>query len=523
MAANHSGIVELRNNGGTPAIPTAAVDLPLAIAAMHVNPESPVPLYEQICTALRNAIVAGDLPSGTAIPTSRELAAAMRVGRNTVVTAYSRLVAEGYLVSNRRRGTHVTKDLVGAQIFGTDSRRGGDNDRDSVSSGKIEISFRAQQALSEPCASGSPGGPFALHAPDPSLFPRNQLGRLLNEEFSRSPGADGNQACRRFQTALSVYLRLKRGVCCEPSQIIPVTGIECALDLTARVMLDPGHCALVEDPALPAARRAFAMAGARVIALPSDTSGADPSRVCAPPPRLIFVSPSVSFPIGRQMIEERRLALLEFARVSGSIIFEADSYWELSYQNERLRALHGRDRFGQVIYFGGMTETLGPFIRAAYLVVPPDLVEPFWETAKRVGYGPDAFVLAAIARYLEDSQYAVHVRAIRALYAQRMIAFVQALRSHLRGATVLEPSGGVHVTLLLPERTDELAISRLAAAHGIAVAPLSSFYQAKPQSKGIVLGFGLIAERNIDLLVRRFCELLDNSDEIRPMAELARA
>jgi GntR family transcriptional regulator/MocR family aminotransferase len=331
---------------------------------------------------------------------------------------------------------------------------------------------------------------------------------LLTEEFCRSPGTDAGQAWRRFQAALSVYLRLKRGVCCEPSQIIPVTGIESALDLTSRVMLDPGHCVLVEDPALPVARQAFAAAGARVMALPADAAGVDPARVSAPPPRLIFVSPSVSFPIGRQMAEERRCVLLEFAQKYGSMIFEADSYWELSYQNERLRALQGRDRFGQVIYFGGMNETLGPFIRTSYLVVPPDLVEPFSETAKRVGYGPDAFVLAALARYIEDSQYAVHVRAVRALYGQRMIAIVQALRNHLRKVTVLEPAGGFHVTLLFPERTDEMAFCRQAAAHGFAAAPLSSFHQTRPQAKGIVLGFGLIPERNIDPIIRRFSELV---------------
>src|ERR1700678_2526395 len=87
-------------------------DLPIAIAAMRVNPESPIPMYEQISNALRRAIVAGDLPPGTAIPTSRELAATMKVGRNTVVRAYSQLVAEGYLASGRRRGTKVEEGLV---------------------------------------------------------------------------------------------------------------------------------------------------------------------------------------------------------------------------------------------------------------------------------------------------------------------------------------------------------------------------------------------------------------------------
>lgn len=285
MHANRPDPVERHTGEPAHLDRTGTIDLPLAIAAMRINPESPIPLYEQICSALRNAIVAGDLPPGTAIPTSRELASVMRVGRNTVVTAYSRLVAEGYLVSNRRRGTQVAKEFLSAQIFGSElTRTGGFGDQTSLSIGKIEISYRAQQALREPFASGVHGGPFSLHAPDPSQFPRNQLGRSLTEEFCRSSGSDGSQAVRRFQAALAAYLRVKRGITCEPSQIIPVTGIETALDLTSRVMIDPGHCVLVEDPGLPLARQAFVAADARVHVLPGDASGADPAQVSAPPP-----------------------------------------------------------------------------------------------------------------------------------------------------------------------------------------------------------------------------------------------
>jgi GntR family transcriptional regulator/MocR family aminotransferase len=130
-------------------------------------------------------------------------------------------------------------------------------------------------------------------------------------------------------------------------------------------MIDPGHCVLAEDPAFPIARQAFAALGARIMALPSDAAGADPSKVLAPPPRLIFVSPSVSAPLGHQMAPDRRLALLEFAQRSGAMIFEADTCWELLYENSRLRALHTTDYTAQVIYFGSMNETLGPFVRTS--------------------------------------------------------------------------------------------------------------------------------------------------------------
>jgi len=100
-------------------------DLPLAIANIAISPESPVPIYEQICSIVRAAIVAGDLPPNTLLPTSRELAGMLGIGRTTAVNAYSRLIAEGYLISRLRRGTRVAPQqrAVLASVGETDERR----------------------------------------------------------------------------------------------------------------------------------------------------------------------------------------------------------------------------------------------------------------------------------------------------------------------------------------------------------------------------------------------------------------
>jgi GntR family transcriptional regulator/MocR family aminotransferase len=489
----------------------AAPSFPLAISAIALNAESPVPIYEQICKAIRIAINIGDMPAGTPLPTSRELATVLAIGRNTVVTAYSRLVAEGYLVSNTRRGTRVSEHPLGAAIFepGTNGEaRAGDNRQ--ISSGTIEISHRARRILEEPFGQLLVPRPFALNTPDASLYPRNHLSRLLTEEFCRSPSRDAQHGQQRFQAALAAYLRHMRGVHCEPVQVIPISGIEAALDLTARVMIDPGHSVLVEDPAPGLVRQAFQAAGARLDVLPTDGQGADPDRTSGPPPRLIYVSPSVGFPLGCQMSEMRRLAVLDLAQRTGAVIFEADAYWELSYTGSRPRAVHGYDRDGQVLYFGSLNETLGPHIRVGYIVVPPALVRPFADMAQRVGYGPDAFVLAALATFIENNHYAMHIKAIRSAYSQRLRIACEALRIHLSGCTVVEPSGGFHVTILFPRGIDEGAACNAALAHGLTVFPLSSFFLHPHQIAGLVLGLGTVPNRNVETMIRRLAEVIEN-------------
>jgi len=489
-------------------------NFPLAIASIRIDGNLPVPIYEQISRAVRQAIEMGELPEGTPLPTGRELAHALGVSRNTVVAAYSRLVAENYLVSNTRRGTQVARCPFGAMLV----ERNGDNRGQSgvaPEPARIQIGFRAQQTLQIPFARPASSRPFALHAPDASFLPRNPLSRLLTEEFCRST-TDRQHACQRFQTAIAAHLRQMRGVCCEPAQVIPTSCLDNALDLTVRVMIDPGHCVLAEDPAIHGMHERFEAAGARIFSLCAD--GADSACAAVPPPRMILVTPSLSFPFGRQMPEERRLAILALARGSNAIIFENDIYSELTWSGGRLRAIQGHDRDGHVIYFGSMQETLGPQIRVGYLVVPLHLVDAFTEMAQRMACGPDHFLLSALARFIDESQYAMHARAIRSAYAERLGTAVESCRAHFGDSAIIAPSGGFHLTILLPDEPDEYAVCRLAARHDLLVTPLSSFHRHPPQRGGIVIGLGMIPDRNVDTMIRRLAEIVERTRlETRPL------
>jgi GntR family transcriptional regulator/MocR family aminotransferase len=486
-----------------PRAKTLAAHLPLAIANITLDLSSPVPLYEQVARALRVAVESGELPPATPMPRQYELAAVLGVGRNTVVAAYSRLVAEGYLVAHKRRGTRVAD---------RGQMRGGESARISQGPGLIDLGYHAKRALDISIMRTGGAQPFALHAPDPVLYPRAQLGKLIAEEMRHVPSSESGYgargACSAFQAAIASHLRNARGVHCEPDQIIPVAGVESVLDIVARALIDPGHAVHVEDPAADIVRSAFLSAGARLYPLTQDTPGAEPARAETPPPRLIFTSPTISFPFGRQMPEAQRLAILQFARVSGAAIFEADTYGELVYAGGRQRAIQGHDREGRVFYFGSLSRTLGPGVRVSYLVVPPALVESFSEIVRRVAYGPEIFLQSAITKFIVSGQYALHIKAIRGAYARRLQALIEACRRHISGATVLEPDGGLHLSLLLDDTADEGAICRLAVQEDLQVAPLSHFYLNPARRRGLVLGFGSLADRAIDETVGRLGSLI---------------
>ena len=317
--------------------------IPLAIANIALDVRSPLPLHEQICQAIRSAIWAGELPPKTLLPTTRELARHLGVARNTVVFAYARLAAEGLCVSNTRRGTRVASDLQQRPSFSEPNAEDA-----SVGSGLLRVAFQAKSAMELPVDRSASGAPFAGYTFDPVQYPRTKLGRRLADKFLGAPSTHQfGSSTGRFQSTITDYLRQARGVMCDPSQVIAVSGLEGALDLVARVLVDPGDSVAIEDPCADFVHSVFRAAKAYVRPIPSDAFGADPKRMSGPPARLLYVSPSVSFPFGLPMPSARRQEILAAARAQNALIIENDSCFELRYSGASLYSVQGQDRDGR--------------------------------------------------------------------------------------------------------------------------------------------------------------------------------
>jgi GntR family transcriptional regulator/MocR family aminotransferase len=484
---------------------------PLAVSNIRINLGSPIPIYKQICSAIRTAIVRGELPAGTLLPTSHELASALSVGRNTIISAYSRLGAEGYLESKFRRGTRVATRLspqTTAQSGGADAAE--------ISTGpgadpQIGIAYSTEHTLREAADCRIDNRPFAPYAPDPTLFPRNQVSRLLSEACASGAhpesGSDTGAELKRFQTAVAAHLRQTNGIVCQPGQIVPTIGAESAIDLIARLMIDPGHVVQIEDPSWNVPRTIFQNVGARLFNISSDSLGANPQLAVAPPARLIYVSPSVSFPFGGQMPAERRRAIVDHARASGALILENDFYGELLFAGARLPAIQTLEA-SRVVYHGSFYCTLGPKIRTGYLVVPEAYVDPLAKFCRIVAPGPDQIVLSALATLIETGRYAIHAKRTRAIYLERMARLVEMCRARIPQAAIVEPCGGLHLSLILPAEIPAATACRLAQPHGIGIVPLEQFYSGTKKENGILLGIGTCHDRQIDSLVSKLADFI---------------
>lgn len=499
---------QTRDHGGPPERATdLLMPMPLAIANLKLDLSSPLPIHQQISQGIRTAIWSHQLSPGAPLPTIKELAQHLGVARNTVALAYVHLVDEGLCVSNTRRGTRVASD--NPSLYPDESRA----EASPTSTAMLSAAFNARHALETRVNRVGSGFPFALFASDPVLYPRTKLGRRLAEKFMGAPIAflspGGTSSNAHFRKSIAAYLRNTRGIDCEPDQVVAVSGLESALNLIARVLIDPGDSVAVEDPTMDVFHSAFSSARAQMYPIPSDSDGANPSRMKGPPARLMCVSPSVSFPFGAQMSESRRLELLAAARAQNAIIFECDSCGELRYTGAHIKSLYGLDTDERVIHYGGFFETLGGFVNVGYLVVPRSLREVFYEFGCRAVTSPPAPLLDAIAEFIEANEYSTHTRGVRGVYARRLDIVKRACKEMLPGVVVSEPSGGQHVVLQFDEHFDELAVSEAATAENLPVRSLSQYYQQKHSRRGLVLGFGAVSNQSVPTLVRRLSQLID--------------
>jgi GntR family transcriptional regulator/MocR family aminotransferase len=496
--------------------PLLPVDLDGALDA-----DAAEPLHRQLYGALRRAILAGRLPAGARLPSSRGLAAELGLSRNTVLAALEQLASEGYVEGRAGSGTYVARALPDTLPDGRPDRRAPAAPRRTAEPAEAigSPSTRGRSLIERSWPGRAGRSPFALGLPELDAFPFDLWSRLLARRWRR-PAADlaggGDPAgYAPLRAAIADHLRRVRAVDCGADQVIVVSGIRQAVDLTVRLLLDPGDSVWVEEPGFPGIRAVLKAADLDLVPVPVDAEGlrvADGARA-APKARLACVAPSHQYPLGVVMSLARRLDLLGWAREAGAWVIEDDYDSEYRYAGRPLAAMQGLDRDGRVIYVGSFSKVMFPSLRIGYLVAPPALADAFRAARATLDDHAPMTAQPALAEFIAEGHFAAHLRRMRRLYAARQQALLDAAGRHLGGLLRLAPDeAGMHlVAELLPalaQRMDDRAASRRIAAAGLIASPLSSFYMGPPTRQGLMLGYAAFDEAAIEAGVQRLARAL---------------
>ena len=478
---------------------------PLYLASIAIDPKGDGPLHRQLYFALRAAILEGRLAPGARLPSTRSLAADLAVSRNTVLAAFDQLLAEGYVEGRVGAGSFVSRHLPEEALH---ARRPGP---EAMADGAAAPPGPSRQGarLAALRQHGSRPRAFAPGLPELASFPFEDWARLLARSWRNPPRSllIGSEPAGHLplREALAAHLGAARAVRCTPEQIFIVSGAQQALDLAARVLLDPGDGVWVEEPGYPGLIGALVAGGATTMPVPVDEEGlvVAEGRRRASGARMACISPSHQFPLGVTMSLARRLELLEWARGADAFVLEDDYDSEYRYTGRPLAALQGLDADGRVIYVGTMSKVMFPGLRLGYMVVPRHLVDTFARVRRLTDTHPSMLVQPALAEFIRDGSLAAHIRRMRALYADRQALLLEAARRHLDDRLQLRPAAaGMHLVGRLEDGTDDLALAARARRLGVEVTPLAALHQERPARCGLLLGYAGLGRSEIDIGMR---------------------
>lgn len=477
-----------------------------------INRKASTALHKQIYDAYREAIVDGSLRPGQRIPSTRVLASEIGVSRFPVLNAYAQLLAEGYFESRVGAGTVVSGSLPGQ--FPPSQSTG-----ERLAATRCGPRPAAHRASILPSPERPPWlvglGAFSVGQIAFDEFPlrvwSNLVARRCRNMDAKSFHYGEPKGSKALREAIANYLRTARSLHCDAEQIMIVSGSQQALEISARVLLDPGSPVWMEEPGYGLARDVFALAGCRLVPVPVDREGlqvATGLKRCRKA-RAAFVTPSHQFPLGVTMSASRRLQLLDWAQNMGSWIIEDDYDSEYRYESMPIASLQGLDANARVIYIGTFSKVLFPSLRLGYFVVPPDLVHRFLAIRRIMDLSPPTFFQEVLAEFIVNGHFARHVRRMRILYRERRSALVECVRKELGGAVeVMGDAAGMHLTVTLPEGSRDLEIAERAARQNLRIWPLSSSYMGEEPRQGFILGFGSTAVPAIAPAVRKLGQLL---------------
>ncbi len=324
-------------------------------------------------------------------------------------------------------------------------------------------------------AGGNPGA-FAL--------PDAQVGALCKELLSENGKAllqyGMTEGYPPLRESLPAYIREEFAAEVSPDEILPVTGSTQAMDLLCRALIDPGDVILVESPTFLGNMQCMRLAGAKLVAVPSDDDGIDTDALEAAikrhHPKMLYVIPTFQNPTGATLSLARRKRVAELAEQYGVLVAEDDPYRALRYAGESLPSIKSFDASGWVTLLGSFSKVISPGLRVGFLAATPALLRKCVICKQSSDVHTANLNQAVVDAYLRRGLLAPHVKSICQRYGEQMRAMLQGLSGIGGIAKYTKPEGGLFIFASLPEGESARPLFEACVARGVAFVPGSPFY-----------------------------------------------
>lgn len=437
------------------------------------------PKYKQIYEQFKSFIEQGNVKADEQLPSIRQLAESLHVSRNTTLTAYNQLVAEGYIRGEGRKGYFVNPlELSLSQESPILPNKKRVRKEESV-----RIDFRTD-------------------AVDGFHFPLKIWRRIANQVLTLPEsfryGEPFGEVSLREQIA--AYLLQSRGVRTDADAIMVGSSTQQMLINLGHILKKDYSGIIVEDPGFDGAREAFQFHDFSLEYLPVYATGADLSQLKQMDSGLIYVTPSHHSPYGVSMSIQQRQTLIGWANKVQGYIIEDDYDSEFRYTGRPFPALASIDST-RVIYLGNFSKSFLPGLRLSYMVLPQRLLNRYKREFLSFESSTSLFSQLTMARFMENGEWNRHIKRMRLVYKRKMEHLVSLLKKHFgQSISIIGEQSGLYILIKINLECSEEWLIERAHHYGVKVRPTSIYFiENYPDKPMIKLGFSGLSYDEIEL------------------------
>ncbi len=456
-------------------------------------------LTERVVRHIEEILASGRIGSGGRLPSERTVAADLGVSRNTVTAAFNELEQRGLIRRLRGKGAFRSSQGGHGESFSWSGK---------ISSGAHLLDEPILEMLARSAVSGLPH-PLSAGTPSIACFPTKEyqacVNRVIERDFPHALAVAPTEGQPRLRRAIAGWMKL------EPNRVLVTSGAQEGIDLLVRCLIEPGDCAIVENPTYPGAIQCLRAGGARLIGWETDWSlGRLEDLLIRHRPKLIFTTPTFQNPTGRVMSLAVRSGLLELAARYHTPIIEDDVY-SRSYLNGRLapKSLLSLDRHSLVIYLSTFSKVLAPGLRLGWIVAPPYMVKQASLIKMRANLFSGGLNQLVLAEMIEGGSFDRHLEKLRSHHCTLRDAAASALEPAVAEGLLSfsVPAGGLYLWCRLKHEVDLDSLLATLEERGVSVAPGVAFFPAETRETYIRICFTAVTGAS----VRRGLEILTST------------
>lgn len=452
---------------------------------IQLNTSSDKAIYLQIADAVIEAIKTGNLNSGNALPGSRQLAALLKVNRNTVIEALDVLIAEGWLITIERKGTFV------ADVLPLEAKMATQNPTQKLETEEIQPLIIFDDGI-----------------PDSRIAPMNELARAYRQIFNRKSrwqimGYSTEFGNLDFRKAIVQMLNFKRGMNITPNEICITRGSQMAMYLTSKCLFEKDDYVMVENPGYKPAWETFENAGAKLLPVNVDKDGLIVDDVEAYLKKYnnikaIYVTPHHQFPTTVTLSLKRRLKLIELSNQYGFTIIEDDYDHEFHFGQRPILPISSYSNARNTVYIGTLSKIVAPALRIGYLVSKHETILKVGKHRKMIDVQGDNIMEEAVLQLINEGEIKRHLKRTTLIYKAKRDYFEAICSQYLKDKTTfIKPEGGLAFWIVPNSDVDIFEIAEKLLQKGIKIMTPEKFSFDKPIS-GFRLGYASLTEKQLE-------------------------